>query len=115
MLGVPVVDATAVVTCVHQNHGYAHHPNDKAGVFTGPEASRNTELLGGDEFIFTALNATHVLTASGVRRRVDVNPLYVLRKLAVAPALYPALRPLAPLVRSLAPVWRRFRPHVFRQ
>jgi hypothetical protein len=115
MLGVPVVDATDVVTCVHQNHGYAHHPNGTAGVFKGPEAVRNTELLGGDEYIFTALNATHVLTASGLRRRMDLNPLYVLRKLAVGPALYPVLRPLAPLVRSLAPVWRRIRQYSFRR
>jgi hypothetical protein len=115
MLGVPVVDATDAVTIVHQNHGYAHHPEDKAGVFAGPEAVRNTELLGGDEFIFTALNATHVLTASGLRRRRDMNPILLLRKLAVAPALYPPLRPLAPLVRSLTPVWRRFRPQSVRQ
>lgn len=105
-LGLPVVDATDVVTCVHQNHDYSHHPQRTTGVHKGPEAMRNDALLGGAEFILSALNATHVLGASGIRRRVDLNPVYLLRKLATAPALYPALRPLAPVVGRLAPWWR---------
>jgi hypothetical protein len=109
---IPVVDATDRVTCVHPNHDYSHHPGRAFGVYKGPEAVENESLLGGPEFIFSALNATHVLKASGIRRRMDLNPAYVLRKLATAPALYPALRPLAPLVGYAAPWWRRLRRFV---
>jgi hypothetical protein len=109
---IPVVDATDRVTCVHPNHDYSHHPGSTAGVYKGPEAVRNEMLLGGPEFIFSALNATHVLKASGVHRRRDLNPAYLLRKLATAPALHPALRSLAPLVGYAAPWWRRLRRFV---
>jgi FkbM family methyltransferase len=70
---------------------------------------RNELLLGGPQFIFNALNATHVLDVSGIRRRVELNPAYLLRKLATAPALYPSLRPLTPLIGHLAPWWRTLR------
>jgi FkbM family methyltransferase len=43
-----------------------------------------------------------------------VNPAYVLRKVATAPALYPRLRPLAPAIGYLAPWWRRMRRAVHR-
>ncbi len=105
-LGVPVVDATEVVTCVHQLHDYSHHPQGSSGVFLGPEAERNVELMGGEEFVFTALNATHLLTSSGIRRRVDFYPRYFLRRLAMLTTLYSPLRPLVPAVRRLAG-WRR--------
>jgi hypothetical protein len=106
----PVIEATRVVTAVHPNHDYSHDPQDTPGVFKGPEALRNQSLLGGDEFIFTSLNATHVLTESGIRQNRVLFPPYLLRQLATLPALYPRLRPLAPVVRMLAPWWRRLRP-----
>jgi hypothetical protein len=37
-------------------------------------------------------------------------PPYLLRQLATLPALHPRLRPLAPVVRLLAPWWRKLRP-----
>ena len=109
-LGAPVIETTRVVTAVHPNHGYPLDPQDTAGVFKGPEALRNQSLLGGDEFIFTSLNATHVLTESGFRQNRVLFPPYLLRQLATLPALHPTLRPLAPVVRFLAPWWRRLRP-----
>lgn len=105
--GVAVIDATDTVTSIHQNHGYSHYPKSALGVFKGPEAQRNEELLGGEQFIFTALNATHVLKKSGIRRRIDFYPPYLLRKCATMPALYRSLNFLAPAVRYLAPWWRR--------
>jgi hypothetical protein len=108
-LRAPVIEATRVVTAVHPNHDYSHDLHN-TGVFKGPEALRNQSLLGGDEFIFTPLNATHVLTESGIRQNRVLFPPYLLRQLATLPALHPRLRPLAPVVRLLAPWWRRLRP-----
>jgi|GEM_PF-956803 len=107
--GLPVLDATERVFNVHQNHDYSHHPQDVMGVFKGPESLRNDEILGGEEFIFSSLNATHVFGHSGLRANRVVNPLLWLRRLATAPATTPWLRLLVPVVRSLAPVWRRAR------
>ena len=44
----PLIDATKVVTAVHQNHDYAHLPNGDPAIFGGPEADANTKLLGDE-------------------------------------------------------------------
>jgi hypothetical protein len=65
-MGVPVVDATQVVLAIHQNHDYAHHPGGQAGLWQDVEARQNAELLGAH--YATIDNATHRLTANGLRR-----------------------------------------------
>lgn len=67
--GAALVDATAQVMAVHQNHDYGHHPQGWSGVWEGPEALRNEELLGGRERRFTIDDATHELIGKGVRWR----------------------------------------------
>jgi hypothetical protein len=57
-----VVDASAVVTAVHQNHDYGHHPEGKPGVYYGEEAERNRQLAGGWRHLRTIADATEVLT-----------------------------------------------------
>jgi SAM-dependent methyltransferase len=104
--GAAVVDATDVVTTAHQNHDYSHHPGGAAGLFEGPEYARNEALLGGPQYIFTALNATHVLTPGGLRRRVDLYPHHLLWKVANLPALHPRLAPVVPVVAAGASAWR---------
>jgi len=106
---IPVIDATAVLTCIHQNHDYSHIALGSAHVPKGPEATNNERLLNGAEFIFTPLNATHLLTGNGLKKNRTVYPPYLLRKLATLPALYKSFQPLAPLVRQLAPWWRTLR------
>jgi hypothetical protein len=66
--GALVVDASAVVVAVHQNHDYAYHPQGEKGVWEGEEAQRNHALLGGERYFRTIENATHRLTLGGVRR-----------------------------------------------
>lgn len=73
--GAAVVDATEVVTVVHQNHDYAHHEGGKSGVWNGPEAGRNVALAGGRARCFTLADATHVLTRRGLRRPLDLRRL----------------------------------------
>lgn len=68
-LGVPVLDATDVITAVHQNHGYAHHPGGAAGIWGGEEARRNRALAGGDRNVYDLRDADWRMTASRVRRR----------------------------------------------
>ena len=106
-LGVPVVDLTEALPIVHPNHDYAHIAGSPREVYDGPELRRNRALLGGDACILTPLNATHRLCGTRLRRNLDLRPWHVVRRMATWPALYPPLRPLAPLVTRLAPLWRR--------
>jgi hypothetical protein len=64
--GKPVVNASAVVQAIHQNHDYNHHPQGTVGVWKGEEASRNAALAGGWKNLRHAGDATHVLTAQGL-------------------------------------------------
>ncbi len=65
--GARVVDATAVVQAVHQNHDYSYHPDGAAGVWQGEEAKQNYALLQNGRCFATMENATHRLTADGLR------------------------------------------------
>jgi len=66
--GARVVDATAVVQAVHQNHDYSYHPDGAAGVWQGEEAQQNYTLLERGRCFATMENATHRLTPGGLRR-----------------------------------------------
>jgi len=69
--GAMVVDATASIWAVHQNHGYNHHPQGSDGVWKGPEAERNERLAGGLGRFFTIDDATHRLADDKVDRFRD--------------------------------------------
>jgi hypothetical protein len=67
-LGYPLIDATAVITAVHQNHDYAHLPNGNPSIFGGHEADANVKLLGDKLRIFDLSDATHQLTEFGLKK-----------------------------------------------
>ncbi len=62
-----VVDATYVVTPVHQNHDYSHVRGGLDWVYNGEEAKRNLDLAGGWAHIYTTHDATHCLTPIALR------------------------------------------------
>lgn len=68
-LQVPVIDATACITAVHQNHDYNHARGGAKGARNGPEARENFRLAGGRELSLTIWDSTHVLTSTGLERR----------------------------------------------
>jgi len=61
-LGVPVIDATGAVKVIHQNHSYGHVPDRRDDGWEGPEADWNRQLVGGEDQVFTLLDATHLMT-----------------------------------------------------
>jgi hypothetical protein len=63
----PVIDASAAILAVHQNHDYGYHPQGKSGVFHGLEAGRNYELAGGWKHLRTIADATEVLRREGLK------------------------------------------------
>jgi len=75
-LAVPVIDATKMVTVIHQNHGYSHVQMGKVGTWEGPEAERNRALAGGSEHSFNLNHATLLLTHHGLKRGLTIKHLY---------------------------------------
>lgn len=71
-LKIPVIDATEVITAIHQNHGYSHSPWGRDGKLggrvLGPELKRNLKLAGGSLNMFTLRDADWLLTFSGLQR-----------------------------------------------
>jgi hypothetical protein len=63
-LAIPVVDATRVITAIHQVHDYAHVPDASGYRWYGPEADANFALIEGLER-FQTRHATFVLTSLG--------------------------------------------------
>jgi len=69
--GAAVVDASAAVMAIHQNHDYGYHPAGKAGVWTDQLARRNYELAGGRWHLRTIDDATHVLGPGGLEENPE--------------------------------------------
>lgn len=74
--GIHVVDGTRMITAIHQNHDYAHHPQGEQGVWHGKEAQRNLALAGGIPYAYTLLDVPYVLKGKEVRRRISTYFVY---------------------------------------
>lgn len=95
-LKVPVIDASGVITAIHQNHDYSHHPGGADGVWKGPEIKRNIELMGGADHSFSLDYANWLLTNQGLKSAITPRHLYF--RLRAIPMLNPRFRfLLAPL------------------
>ena len=66
----PVIDATPMVTAIHQNHDYNHHPAGHKGIWQGVEPKRNLALAGGKGNLRTLDDVTHILNAGGEKRNL---------------------------------------------
>lgn len=100
--GVPVIDATPVITIVHQNHDYSSAGWDwnKPDATKHPEYLKNLELAGGYKHVFTLQDANRVLTPKGLKRpRMTMQRL--LRKVYTLPAFHPHLSPAFNLMTSI--------------
>jgi hypothetical protein len=62
-----VVNASAVMKAVHQNHDYGYHPAGAQGVWSDEQAVRNYQVAGGDGHLYSMKEATHILTSERVR------------------------------------------------
>jgi hypothetical protein len=63
----PVVDVSASVMAVHQNHDYSHHALGRPGTLYDSEARRNHQLAGGWKRLRTIADATEVLGEKGLK------------------------------------------------
>jgi hypothetical protein len=109
---VPVVDATAAVTAVHQNHDYSHAGGGRPEVWKGPEAQRNMALAGGLDHYFTIDDATHRLRAGRLTRTLDW--AHLRRGWHTLPVLSPVAGRLHRLARAVGAAIYRARRQVAR-
>lgn len=65
---IAVVDASSVVTAIHQNHDYSHHPQGDYGVRFGEEPRRNLAMAGGWRHLRTIADASHVIRDKTIQR-----------------------------------------------
>jgi hypothetical protein len=65
---IPVIDATATMMIVHQNHDYSHLPQELATSHGGREMDVNLELAGGWGHIFTLKDADWILGPQGLKK-----------------------------------------------
>ena len=64
---IPVVDASAAILAVHQNHDYSYHPGGEKGVWKDEESKENYKLAGTLWHLHSIENATHKLKRSTIQ------------------------------------------------
>jgi hypothetical protein len=97
---VPVIDATKAILVLHQRHDYKHVPFRSGDAWQGPEAQRNWELVGDFNKDFNLMDATYVMTESGVLPALAFP--YLKRRWQKMTVLFPHLTPLVrPLSKAL--------------
>ncbi len=103
-LGLPVVDASRLATIIHQNHDFSHIKTITASSSRyqkGIEGEINRKLLGDEHHLFGLMDATHVLTKTGLKPALTSGAYYVFYAILRLPEMHPKLIPLVPLIRLL--------------
>lgn len=98
---IPVIDATSLITVLHQQHDYSNWTENYA---KNPEFKTNQKLRGGFPHQFTVWDATHLLTSKGLRRPPKIRRFLAhwLRLRMVATDYLKALHPYSyPVVFAL--------------
>jgi len=75
----PVIDATRVITAIHQNHGYGHVKDARDEIWSGPEGDKNLSLTNNINAPYTILDSTHFIMGSLVVRAMT--PEYLKHKI----------------------------------
>jgi len=110
-LRIPVVDVSKVVTAIHQDHEYGHVRNGTGVAYLGRESDRNQEIIGKKEYIFTLLDATHVMTHRGLWPTFGFK--YLQRRWQTLPVLRPRTRPAVRMMNWLGGPFRSLYRMVF--
>jgi len=105
-LSVDVIDATEMVSVVHQKHIYR-----KDNIYKRrqcPEAIKQLQLVGGEEYFFRISDANLLLTPAGLIKR-PFKMKILKRMIQVGPAMYPKLKICFRLMHLLISALKRLR------
>jgi hypothetical protein len=103
-LRLPVVDASNLVTIIHQNHDFNHIKTGSANDNVsrkGAEGERNRKLLGSRHHLFGLMDSTHVLAETGLKPTATVSAKYLFYFMLRLPEVHPGLIPLVPMIKLL--------------
>ncbi|MFC2010255.1 hypothetical protein ACFLVU_01755 [Chloroflexota bacterium] len=96
------IDATRMITTVHQNHDYSHYStaeDAKNDLRKGIEARRNYELLGGMRYAFHIWDTTHILTPAGLKSAKSVR--HLIWRILRYPEMHPNITPIVFIIRCI--------------
>ena len=79
--GVPIVDATAITTVIHQNHDYSHVKQSVGNTYENPESAKNREMLRGTDRIYTPKDADYILTQNGLTKAVAPKEISAIQRI----------------------------------
>jgi len=82
----PVIDCTAAITVIHQQHDYHHLPGGKIH-YAPPESDENLRLAGGKRHIFTLADANYQLDQQAFIHRMPDSWERLKRELEIFPIL----------------------------
>jgi hypothetical protein len=107
---IPVVDATASITVIHQDHDYSHLPNAQPH-YRLPESTENLRLAGGQRTVFTLMDADYSIEHDQLRpiplrsrkllREIEIFPLVRLHSMIMASIFFSIFHPVK--------AWNEFR------
>ncbi len=106
----PVVDATSVITVIHQDHDYSHLPNGQPH-YRLPESSENLRLAGGRRTVFTLQDADRCIM-NGQLQRIPLRPRKLIREIEIYPLVRLHSKALTALFFTVfhpIKAWREFR------
>jgi len=98
---IPVIDASSVILAVHQNHDYSHHPDGTEGVWNGPEAKYNLDIVKNHNLDLR--DATFILGSSSLKSAITINNFrrYINTLTLLYPKSFFGIRLLKVLLRKL--------------
>jgi hypothetical protein len=98
---ITTIDATSMITAIHQNHEMKHaEQGDGRGIEDDPAAVYNLQLYGQNMTSFFHLDASHVLGSNGLK--LALSRAYLGRRLVTTPVFYPKTSGLCRLLSWLA-------------
>ncbi len=84
-IGAMVIDATPVITAIHHNHDYSHHPLGTDGVIYGQETWRDLQVAGGASIIKDLFDAQYIMNSDSIEKIVlDSNRLEIIKRVREA-------------------------------
>ncbi|MHB8913394.1 MAG: hypothetical protein ACYC4I_00020 [Minisyncoccota bacterium] len=88
-----LIDATADVQAIHQNHDYSYFPGGKPAIYVGKDRDINFELGGGNYRYYFFISESNLFLESGILKGKPHIPYYLSRRylLDVLPVMHPLL------------------------
>lgn len=79
-----IINATKVITVIHQNHSYITSEGKPFDPWKTEEAKKNLKLAGGYKHCLTIKDATHILTENGL---IEASKMSLIRRMDLLPII----------------------------